>query len=75
MDISKSALKLRETIDKAMMCNKITHDEYELIMSIALEDGFLDSQEKALLEELQSMIENKSITVIKEKTCNTNCDC
>ena len=72
MDISRSALKLRETIDKAMMCNKITHQEYELIMSI---DGFLDSQEKALLEELQSMIENKSITVIKEKTCNTNCDC
>lgn len=75
MGISESAIKLRKAIENAIKCHKITHNEYESIMAIALEDGFLDIHEKALLNQLQEMIENKSIEITHSKSCNDNCDC
>lgn len=67
MGVSKSAIKLRKTIEKAIECHTLTHEEYELIMAIALEDGILDAQEKALLAELHDMIEHKHIVIKRTK--------
>ena len=66
-EVSKSALALREKIDKAIHDHEITHEEYEEIMAIALEDGVLDRHEKVLLQELQFMIEHKDIKFVKAK--------
>jgi hypothetical protein len=48
-------------IIKAMDDHKITREEYDNILHLATEDGFIDSQEKALLDQLQDMIENKLV--------------
>jgi len=66
-EVSKSALAVREKIDKAIEDHEITHEEYEEIMAIAFKDGVLDRHEKVLLQELQFMIEHKDITFVKQK--------
>ena len=62
--ISKSSEKLREMIEKAIEDHKLTRAEYDQILNIATEDGFIDSQEKVLLAELQDMIENKFVKLV-----------
>lgn len=64
MEISKSAQKLREKILKAIEDHKITREEYDEIIHIATEDGYIDSQEQALLAELQNMIEDKVVKFV-----------
>jgi len=59
--ISDSAIRLREMIEKAIEDHKITRDEYDKIINIATEDGVIDRHERALLSELQQMIEDKMI--------------
>ena len=59
--ISSSSVKLREIIEKAIEDHVITHDEYDKIIQIATEDGVIDRHEKALLNELQNMIEDKTV--------------
>lgn len=61
---SNSANKLREMIEKAIEDHLITRAEYDSIMHIALEDGHIDKQEQALLNQLQEMIEDRSVKII-----------
>ncbi len=71
--VSKSALELRKTIENAIQYHEITHHDYELMMEIAYEDGILDSQERALLEELEKMIESNHIKIVHNKDCKDSC--
>jgi tellurite resistance protein len=64
MAYSESAQRLKEAIIKAIEDHKITRDEYDQIINIASEDGHIDPQERALLSELQDMIEDKSVRLV-----------
>jgi uncharacterized membrane protein YebE (DUF533 family) len=64
MKLSKSAHNLRKVIEKAIEDHKITRSEYENIIHQATEDGHIDNQEKALLRQLQEMIQDKSVKVV-----------
>jgi CBS domain containing-hemolysin-like protein len=64
MKLSSSADKLRKLIEKAIEDQKITRKEYDKILQMAYEDGHVDSQERALLAELQDMIENKMVKFV-----------
>lgn len=64
MALSKSADRLRHLIEKAIEDHKITREEYEQIIMMATEDGYVNSQEKALLQVLQDMIENKLVKFV-----------
>jgi len=64
MAVSESAQRLREAIIKAIEDHVITREEYDEIINIASEDGIIDSQEQALLAELQNMIEDKSVKMV-----------
>jgi len=61
MKPSKNAGNLLQTIKKAIEDHKITTTEYDKILSIANEDGMIDEQEKALLTQLQEMLDNKTV--------------
>jgi CBS domain containing-hemolysin-like protein len=64
MALSSSAENLRKLIEKAIEDHKITREEYDNIINMATEDGHIDSQEQALLSELQDMIENKMVKFV-----------
>ncbi len=64
MAYSESAHRLKERINKAMEDHVITRDEYDEIINIATEDGHVDPQERALLAELQDMIENRMVRLV-----------
>ncbi len=64
MTISESSARLKEMIIKAIEDHKITRDEYDNIIHLASEDGIIDSHEKALLAQLQDMIENKTVNFV-----------
>ena len=64
MHLSESAARLKKMIEKAIDDHQITRAEMDLIMAIATEDSHIDPQEQALLNELQEMIEDKSVKVI-----------
>jgi hypothetical protein len=57
----KESAKLREMIEKAIEDDIITREEYENIISQALKDGHIDRVEKALLAELNQLIEDKIV--------------
>ena len=59
--LSESSKALREMIENAIEDHIITREEYDKIIHIATEDGFIDNHEKALLRQLQLMIEDKSV--------------
>jgi len=61
---SSSATKLKAMIDEAIADEKITPDEREQIMMLADEDGMIDNQERALLAQLQDMIQSGAIKVM-----------
>ena len=61
MALSESGERLRQVINKAIEDHIITPEEYEEIIHVSTEDGYIDSQERALLAELQDMIENKIV--------------
>jgi tellurite resistance protein len=63
-NVSNSSIRLKEMIEKAIEDHKITRDEYDRIIDIATEDGHIDSHEKALLRELQQMIEDKLVRFV-----------
>jgi len=58
------ANKVKELILKAIEDHEITREEYDMIIHAATEDGILDNQEKALLAELNDMIENKMVKFV-----------
>ena len=64
MSVSESAQRLKEMIEKAIEDHLITRAEFDSIMHIATEDGIIDRHEQILLDQLQEMIENKSVKVI-----------
>ncbi len=64
MTISNSAGKLKEMIVKAIDDHKLTREEYDMIIHLAAEDGVIERQEQILLEQLQDMIENKSVKFV-----------
>lgn len=64
MTLSESAKRLKEMIEKAIEDHHLTRAEMDQIVAIATEDGHIDPQEQALLNQLQDMIENKSIRII-----------
>lgn len=64
MEFSNSAEKLRKLIEKAIDDHVITRGEYDKIVHLATEDGYIDSQEQALLSQLQEMIENKTVKFV-----------
>lgn len=63
-NMSESSIRLREMIEKAIEDHKITRDEYDKILNIATEDGYIDRHEQALLRELQQMIEEKEVKFV-----------
>ncbi len=65
MVISENNKRLRQLVNKAIEDHIITPEEYDEILEISFEDGHIDSQEQALLTELQKMIENKEIRFAK----------
>jgi uncharacterized membrane protein YebE (DUF533 family) len=66
MVLSESAARLKEMIIKAIEDHKITREEYDQIIHLATEDGHVDSQERALLAQLQDMIENRTVRFVPE---------
>ena len=64
MVYSESASKLKIMIEKAIDDQKITREEMDSIISLVTEDGHIDPHEKALLNQLQEMIENKTVKYI-----------
>ncbi len=61
MLLSESGERLRKVINKAIEDHIITPEEYDEIIRISTEDGYIDEQERALLKQLQQMIENKEV--------------
>jgi hypothetical protein len=59
--VSSSAAKLKKMIDEAIADEVITPKEYEQILMLADEDGIIDAQEKALLAQLQEMIQSGAV--------------
>jgi hypothetical protein len=57
----KESAKLREMIEKAIEDDIITREEYEQIIGQALKDGHIDRVEKALLAELNQLIQDKIV--------------
>lgn len=64
METSESAKKLRIIIEKAIEDHKLTRSEYDMIIHQATKDGIIDSEEQALLSQLQDLIENKSVKLV-----------
>ncbi len=62
--LSKSAQKLRDKIEKAIEDRKVSNQEYENIISQAMEDGQINTQEQALLSQLQEMIEDGNVKLV-----------
>lgn len=65
MNVSESAVKLRDAIDKAIEDGFITREEYDRIITLAAKDGEIDPQEKVLLKEFNQMIYDKDIKIKK----------
>ncbi len=64
MKLSESGNKLRILIEKAIEDHKITRDEYDGIINEAAKDSHIDPHERALLDQLQQMIEDKLIKMV-----------
>jgi hypothetical protein len=64
MKISDSSIELRKLIDKAIEDHKLTRSEYDAIIHQATKDSHIDPHERALLNQLQEMIEDKSIKLV-----------
>jgi hypothetical protein len=65
MALSTDANNLRKKIEIAIKDLQITRDEYEQIVHMATGDGYIDPQERELLRQLQEMIEDKTIRLVK----------
>jgi hypothetical protein len=64
MKVSSSAQNLRQMIEKAIEDHTITRAEYEAIIHHVLEDAHVDPQERALIKELQDMIDDKTVRLV-----------
>lgn len=59
--VTRNGQKLADVIKKAIEDHVVTNAEYEEIFTIALEDGMIDSVERALLAEFKEMLSDKTI--------------
>jgi len=66
-NVSKSALELREMIEKAIQNHEITREDYDKIIHVATEDGHIDRHEKVMLREFQTMIDDRDIRFVKKQ--------
>ncbi len=66
-NISDSAKIIRTLIEKAINSHEITIDEHEKITHLATADGLIDNHEKALLAQLNDLINDKTIKFVKSK--------
>jgi hypothetical protein len=64
MALSQHAVRLKKMINQAIEDHRLTRKEYEDIIHLANEDGVIDSQEQALLSQLQDMISDKSVKIV-----------
>jgi len=64
MKISESASRVRAMIEKAIEDQQITKAEYEEIIHLVLEDAHVDPQERALIKELQDMIDHRDVKLV-----------
>jgi hypothetical protein len=64
MPHSESSKKLRAMIEKAIEDHELTRDEMDKIIYVATEDGHVDAQEQVLLDQLQELVENKTVKII-----------
>jgi hypothetical protein len=65
MDYS-NITKLREIIDRAMEDHTITREEYDQIIEQVTKDGVVDAHERALLAELQEMLQDGTLKFRKK---------
>jgi uncharacterized protein YutE (UPF0331/DUF86 family) len=61
MQSGETGGKLADMIKKAIRDCEVTSSEYDQILAIANEDGVIDSQEEAILKQLQDLISNGSV--------------
>ena len=66
MVVTRSGAKLADVIKKAIEDSVITIAEYEEILSVASEDGAIDTHERALLQELNALIQDQIVVMKKE---------
>ena len=66
MAYSESAGRLKAMIEKAIDDHRITRNEMDTIIAIATEDSHIDTQEQALLDQLQEMIETKVVKIFSK---------
>jgi len=64
MALSQHAARLKKMINQAIEDHRLTRKEYEDIIHLANEDGVIDSQEQALLSQLQDMISDRSVKIV-----------
>ncbi len=57
-----AADELKKAIQKAIDDHKVTSNEFDEIMKIAEADGRIDTEERALLKELHSMLIDKIVS-------------
>lgn len=62
---SESAADLKYLINHAISDMEITPSEYQKIMDMALSDGIIDQEEKALLAQFQEMISNGTVKRVR----------
>lgn len=61
MGLSESADKLKVLIDKAIEDKIITPEEFDQILNLVHEDGYIDKHERKLIESLYNMVETKQV--------------
>lgn len=61
---TRSAEILRAKIEKAIDDGKLTRAEYDDILHQATADGHIDPMEQSLLNQLQGMIEDRSVKLV-----------
>ncbi len=64
MPHSESLERLKKMIEKAIEDHEITRAEMDMIIHIATEDNHIDRQEQVLLDQLQELVENKTVKLI-----------
>ena len=61
MGTGETGRKLGDMIKKAISDCELTSSEYDEILALANEDGKIDSQEQALLKQLQELLANQTV--------------
>jgi uncharacterized membrane protein YebE (DUF533 family) len=63
-NVSQSSVELNAMIKAAIEDEKISVEEREKILMLADADGIIDAHERALLNQLQAMIQNGSVELV-----------